>query len=510
MYCRAQKDMKKTWGFHKNALINNNITNFFLMKNNATLRIIHILTLVMPLSLYAQKPIEIGYNRELFVDYFLIDKMENTKLKMHHPKNEGPVFYFDKPWEGPFSAYSTIIKDNDIYRAYYRGVKDEWKDGTKSEITCYAESKDGINWHKPTLGLYEVTGTFDNNVILANVASANHNFSPFIDKNPECKPDEKYKAVGGKSGLIAFTSKDGIHWKKIREEPVFTEGAFDSQNVSFWSEAEKKYVCYFRTWIGDGSARYRSVGLTTSDDFIHWSEPVQMKFGDTTLEDLYTQQTSPYYRAPHIYVAIGARFMPNRQVLTEKQTRELNVNPNYYNSCSDAIIMTTRGGSNYERTFMESFIRPGIGLQNWVSRSNYPALNVVPTNETEMSVYVNENYAQPTAHLKRYSMRIDGFASLSAGYNGGEMITKTFTFEGKELEINYSTSAAGEIKIEFQDKNGNPLPGYTLDDCQLIIGNEIKRIVTWNNNPDIKNLMKQPIKMRIYLKDADLFSFKFN
>ena len=90
------------------------------------------------------------------------------------------------------------------------------------------------------------------------------------------------------------------------------------------------------------------------------------------------------------------------------------------------------------------------------------------------------------------------------------MVTKTFTFEGDELEINYSTSAAGEIKMELQDKNGNPLPGYSLNDCQLIIGNEIKRVVTWNGSSDLKKISNQPVRMRIYLKDADLFSFKFN
>src|SRR5690606_9130878 len=117
--------------------------------------------------------------------------------------------------------------------------------------------------------------------------------------------------------------------------------------------------------------------------------------------------------------------------------------------CSDAIIMSSRGGSVYDRTFTESFIRPGIGLENWVSRSNYPVLNVVQTSPTELSVYVNENYAQPSAHLKRYTLRIDGFASLQAGMKGGEALTKPFIFDGKELEINYSTSAAGEIRVEI-------------------------------------------------------------
>jgi len=472
--------------------------------------IVFSITYFLPVNV--RKPIQIKDQRELFVDTFLIEQLHNASLQMHHPQNEGPVFKFDKPWEGNFSAYCTILKDGDLFRAYYRGMREAGNDGKDAEVTCYAESHDGIHWEKPNLRIYEVRGTMENNVILAHAAPVTHNFCPFIDTNPNVKPEQKYKALGGtqKSGLVAFVSTDAIHWKKLQEKPVFTKGLFDSQNVAFWSESEQKYVCFFRIWTGEGYHGFRSVGRTTSDDFIHWSEPQDMTFGDTPPEHLYTQQTSPYFRAPHIYVAIGARFMPNRQVLTEEQALALNVNPNYFKDCSDAFFMTSRGGNKYDRTFMESFIRPGIGLQNWVSRSNYPALNVVQTSPTEMSVYVNENYAQPTAYLNRYSLRIDGFASLAAGYYGGEMVTKPFVFDGKELEINYSTSAAGGIKIEIQDEAGNPIPGFTLEDCQEIIGNQISRIVSWKEKTGVGALAGKPVRLHISLKDADLYSFKFN
>lgn len=144
-------------------------------------------------------------------------------------------------------------------------------------------------------------GSLHNNVILANAAPVTHNFSPFLDTNPAADSNQKFKALGGikKSGLIAYTSPDGVHWQKLQEEPVFTEGLFDSQNVAFWSESEQQYVCYFRTWTEDGYSSFRSVGRSTSQDFIHWTAPEQLTFGNTQLEHLYTQQTSPYFRAPH-------------------------------------------------------------------------------------------------------------------------------------------------------------------------------------------------------------------
>ncbi len=455
--------------------------------------------------------IKLGDKREIFVDNYLIEKLGGARIAMHSPHDEGVVMLFDKPWEGSFCAYCTIIKEGNLFRAYYRGIPVAGKDGNSNEVTCYAESNDGIHWEKPLLRIHNISGSFDNNVILANEAPATHNFSPFFDTNPDAKIDQKYKAFGGtdKSGLIAFASPDGIHWKRIQEEGVFHKGVFDSQNVSFWSQNEKCYVCYFRTWSGGGYKGYRSVSRTTSPDFINWSEPVAMTFGDTPPEHLYTQQTSPYFRAPQIYVAIGGRFMPGRQILNEEQAKKLNVNPDYFKDCSDAYFMTTRGGNVYNRTFMEGFIRPGIGLDNWVSRSNYPALNVVQTSPEEMSIYVNQDYAQPTANLHRYSLRLDGFTSISAPYSGGEVITKPFTFSGKELEINYSTSAAGEIRFEIQDENGKPVPGYTMEDSQQIIGNEIERVVLWKENADLQNLASKTVRLRIKMKDADLYSLRF-
>ncbi len=363
--------------------------------------------------------INIGSKLELFIDNYLIDTLHNTHLKMHFPIDKGKVLEFDNPWEGPFSGYSTIIHYDGNYQLYYRGLPTSGNDGRLDENTCYAESEDGITWTKPNLKIYEIGGNLNNNIVLANAAPVTHNFSPFLDTREGVDPSQKYKALGGteKSGLIAYVSANGILWNKLQNNSVFTDGKFDSQNVSFWSEHEQSYVCYFRSWTKVGYNGFRSVSRTTSFDFINWTEPVEMDFGDTPREHIYTNQTSPYFRAPHIYIAFAARFMPKRQVLTDEQAIELNVNPKYFKDCSDAVLMTSRGGNKYDRTFMEAFIRPGIGLQNWVSRSNYPALNIVQTSTEEMSIYVNQDYAQPTAHLRRYALRLDGFASVHSSYD---------------------------------------------------------------------------------------------
>ena len=209
-----------------------------------------------------------------------------------------------------------------------------------------------------------------------------------MDMKPDIPGTEKFKAIAGtkKTGLIAYRSADGIHWQKIQDKPIFTLGIFDSQNVVFWSQNENCYVCYFRTWTKEGYSGIRTVSRSTSEDFIHWTDPVEMDFGDRPKEHLYTNQTHPYFRAPQIYIAVAARFLPGRQVLSQREAERLDVNPGYFNDCSDAVLLSSRGGNRYDRAFMEGFLRPGLGLENWVSRSNYPALNVVPTGADEMSL----------------------------------------------------------------------------------------------------------------------------
>ena len=342
-----------------------------------------------------------------------------------------------------------------------------------------------------------------------------HNFTPFLDMCAQVAPESRYKAVAGGAsshGLWAFGSPDGIHWKKLADRPVITEDAFDSQNVAFWSEHEGKYVCYFRTWKG-GWQGCRWISRATSDDFLTWSKPAEMVFRHNDQaapdEQLYTNATHPYFRAPHIYLAMPFRFMPGRRVLSDEQAKAINVHPKYAADCSDGVLMTSRGGNVYERTFLESFIRPRIGWENWVSRTNMPALGIVPTGEQEMSIYVMCNYAQPTGHLKRYSLRLDGFASVQASYDGGEMRTKPLTFTGKQLQINFATSAAGDIRVELQDAVGKPIPGYTLADSRELVGNEIARVVTWKQGDNVSNLAGKPVRLRFVLKDADLYALRF-
>ncbi len=158
---------------------------------------------------------------------------------------------------------------------------------------------------------------------------------------------------------------------------------------------------------------------------------------------------------------------------------------------------------------MGVFVRPGPGARNWTTRTNYPLQGVVSTGPDEMSIYVARHYGDPSWHIQRMSLRLDGFSSLNAPYEGGQLVTKPLRFKGTQLEINYSTSAAGGLKVEIQDEKGQPVKGFSLEECPEIIGDEISRIVSWKGGNDVGSLADKPVRLRFVMKDADLYSLRF-
>ena len=115
--------------------------------------------------------LNIGSQRELFLDHYLIDKIEGARLKLHEPKSGGIAISFDQTWEKPKAFYTTVLKDSDTYRMYYRS-------GSPGSPICYAESNDGATWVKPNLNLVEINGSHANNAILTG--SPRHTFCPFL------------------------------------------------------------------------------------------------------------------------------------------------------------------------------------------------------------------------------------------------------------------------------------------------------------------------------------------
>lgn len=128
----------------------------------------------------------------------------------------------------------------------------------------------------------------------------------------------------------------------------------------------------------------------------------------------------------------------------------------------------------------------------------------------ELSFYAPESYwTGNSSEVRRYTLRLDGFVSVQAPMKGGELVTKPLRFAGRELSLNFSSSAAGDVRVEIQDADGRPLPGYSLEECPPIFGDTIDRRVVWERGKDVGALAGKPVRLRFVLKDADVFSFQF-
>jgi hypothetical protein len=433
---------------------------------------------------------DIGSRRELFVDDFLVDRLQGAGLKMHKPVPQDVALVCDAPWEGNTSAYFTLFADGDRFRMYYRGAHfdEKTKKEAHPELTCYAESRDGIRWEKPKLGLFEFNGSKENNIVWTGAGT--HNFTPFKDGNPQFPPEARYKALaGGRGGLQAYQSPDGIHWSRMREKAVITNGAFDSHNLAFWDGTRGEYRAYWRYFTKPGG--HRAIRTATSKDFLHWGNQADLRYGDAPSEHLYTNAIQPYSRAPHLFVGFPTRFQPKHEQV-------------------EPILMTSRDGVNFKR-WPEPLIPITAPKDRDGNRSNYmtSGLLQLPGKPNELSVYATEAYyTGPGSRVRRFTFRPDGFVSVHAGADAGEMVTKPLRFTGKELTINYAATIKGSLRVELQDADGKAIPGFALAACRNMVDDAIEQKVRWAKDSDVSSLAGHTVRLRFVLQDADLYAFQ--
>ena len=474
------------------------------------------------------EPIDIGSRLELMADTRLVESLHrDARRQLHHPLPREVSLMMDQPWEGNAVNYVTAFRDGDLYRLYYRGAdvvysRDGYRDSHR-EVTCYAESRDGIRWTKPPLRIFEFNGSKENNIVWDGVGR--HNFTPFRDPNPAATAQARYKALGygsaepGKAaGLYAFQSVDGIHWVLLKDRPVITNGKFDSQNLAFWDSERREYREYHR-----GANNGRDILTGTSKDFVNWTEPVFLQYSPGRVSELYTNQVIPYYRAPHLFVGFPTRYVDrgwtkSAEALPRPEYRRLRgaKSQREGTAITDGMFMTSRDGLNFD-VWPESFLRPGLRTTDmWFYGDAYQNWGLVETKSDladappEISIYVTENTMQERmAYLRRYTIRVDGFVSLTAPLAGGELLTKPLLFRGRRLALNDSTSAAGSIRVQIEDPNGPAMPGFALSDAGELYGDSLQQPVEWKQGSDVGSLAGKPVRLRIELRDADLYSLRF-
>ena len=473
----------------------------------------------------AESIVTLKDRRELFVDDFILQETARVENRIGVPLPAGTALNLDQAWEGRWGAYVSVISDGKKFMMYYRGGFGASKN---EDLTCYAESADGIHWVRPNLGRFEVRGSKDNNVVmpLGEPTWATHNFRVFYDARPGVPADERFTAGGGGAGnnpklkfsgltrgLYRFVSADGKEWRRLPGEPLFTDWALDTQNILTWLPAENCFAIYLRTWTGDKKGvkfdykSVRTIALSVSADFTNWSEPERMTFDRGPIEDLYTNTTQAYFRAPHILISMPFRFVPGRQVLDEATLKKYDIEKSMWKGVSDAVLMSSRGGTRFDRKFLESFVRPGIDPASWAARSNMPAYGIIQTGPNEMSFFIVRGYSSNQTRIERMALRIDGFSSLHAGAVEGFALTKPVKIDGSRLALNLSTSANGYVKVVVFDERGAEIPGFGAADARELVGDTIDLTAAWKGSATLAALRDRIVQLKFLLCDADLYSF---
>jgi hypothetical protein len=274
----------------------------------------------------------------------------------------------------------------------------------------------------------------------------------------------------------------------------------------------------------DGLDNDRDIITSTSQDFIHWTKPRFLSYSPGRVSELYEYHVLPYYRAPHYLLGFPMRYIDRgwtaaTEALPDLEHRRIRSGgePREGTALSDGMLMGSREGKHFSM-WPESFVRPGLRMKdNWMYWDNFVLIGMLKTASPidgapdELSMYLTEAFYRsgPPSHLRRYTLRVDGFVSVNAPLYGGEMLTRPLVFEGSELVMNYSTSAAGRVQVEVQDAQGAPLPGFSLADSEVMYGDSLEQPMLWKNNPDLGRWAGTPVRLRFVLKDADLYSLRF-
>ncbi len=505
--------------------------------------------LLVGMTLGAQTVIPIGHDRECFFDYYLIDKgLSTAELRIHQPVLREPVLTHDAEWEGSGCCYHNLFFDDSYkgidgknekgtYRLYYKGWQSPSSEPNAKPqypiVACYAESADGIHWVKPNLGIVDFKGSKENNIVLS--AGFNHtgdidNFMVFRDDNPECPPEMRYKGnsschlndAEGKrvKSLRLYYSADGIHFTE--GDVITTRGAFDSLNVIFWDSRAKVYRGYIRGLHSTNNPRIknpvRDIAYIESKDFKTWTDPKLLTFDDGEDIPLYTNNISPYFRAPQMYIGFPTRYIErcdwngSFEELGGKEFRQnrMKLDQRYGLAITDCIFIVSHNGKDFHR-FWNAFMRPEMENDlNWLYGDCYPTLgfvvtpNTVPGAPDELSMYANANqWSQLPAVLNRYTIRMDGFASLHAEEKEVIAATKVITYEGSDMFINFETSAMGYLYVTLIDAAGKRFAS-----CETF-GNTLDRKVVFDDPEAVKVNSGKPVTVEFRMRDADVYSMQF-
>ena len=460
-------------------------------------------------------------NTYLACDTAVFRSLTGVTATVNPPEPLGPVLEPEFPWEIGTLSYFCVMEDQGLYKMWYgsyeAGLADRW--------ICYATSIDGLNWTKPALGIVEYQGSHENNLLPIDFSDGG---AVFID--PLAPAESRYKILGQSPLPLIYESPDGINFVQVGD--TLLDLLADSHNQLFYDDRRGTYTAYLRSWNYRPENDSVAVPVRTVS---------RLEIADPTLPWPYTPLDSPLYlwgsgKPPCISTEFDVVMAPDS--LDPLDIDIYNPCVNQYLEAADAYFAFPSiyhhwppppEGKFYNDGILHiqvAFSRDGI---NWI-RYRAPYVDNNCCGDSLLAMYmasgmlrIGNYYYQyfnglkeshgDTLHTSKYfgmRQRIDGFVSLDAANDWGIASTNTLVFEGNMLLMNYQAETDGSVLVELQDGNGIPIAGHALADADTLRGDRLSGPVSWGGHLDLSSLDGTSTRIRVAMKNARLFSFRFD
>ena len=499
--------------------------------------------------LVTQDAIKVDLQKQLFIDDFLLDHQEKITRTWHQFKRKAsqPLMVAEMPWERANLDYGTVIRDPEsgLFRLWYLtyGTRPLHKgDRGLDLLICYATSSDGLQWTRPNLGIFEIDGSKQNNVVARSLGPIR---AVSVIHNPNA-PDPARRYIHLKMGLKGAGtspsySADGLHWSE--DEPAIFQ-ASDAASLSY-DPRQDRYFCFS---VSDVKARgfvRRSIEMTGTD-LKTWSKMKTVLVADEIDDagapariarlrsildyddpDQYHAQLHHMIAVPYESIALGFVTLWDNVWYTVSALKPL-----YAGGRDRAIIHTQltwsrdRDWQIWQRPASRSPLLELSEPGAWDCAAQLPFPQPVRVGDELWLYYVGFSrvFNSPRVYgpglpegeratangLGVAAMRLDGFASLDASPRGGVFVTKPLIFKGSRLILN--ARALGHISIELLDSDGKPIPGF---DRATIAGDSLRHDLL--SAKGVKNsswarlgeLAGQPVRLRFDMWNSLLYSIVF-
>ena len=436
----------------------------------------------------------------LFFDYRELEYLDGFTRAVESPvkDSDAPLLRPDLPWErGNMQMFGSVIQAADgRFRAWYEVVEAPWR-----VRLAYAESDDGLRWHKPELDVFRHGGRATNIVFDAQPLG-----SAVIEDRQEPRPAYRYKLLTGAepSGCVAaFHSADGLHWESARMfggrvQPVIATAP--DCPIGFLRAPDGRFAAYHRM-AGYGRRVFRS----ESWDFAHWSGEPQMVLepdaGDPPQTQFYGLGASAY--GPY---ELGTLWM----YATDPDDH----GPGKAHGRQTPELAYARAGTAWHRAEQgTAFIANGAAGE-WDCGNLQPASQPVFLDDEIRYYYAGTNVRHSRhwelepqeAGLGMARLKPDRFVALRAGEAPAELGTIAFKPPSVDVFVNARTAADGVVRVELQDAEARPLPGFTAADCRPITGDSTAHRVEWRGVGQAEAPVGQPTRLRLTARQASVYS----